>query len=91
MSRGDGLSDRPISRFDVLHMIKRRAQAAALPLYLHRCDGLSKSERGRPRLPKVLKTVSSDLVAALGQNAEARTVAGDPRARIAQGWAAALE
>jgi hypothetical protein len=52
---------------------------------------LSKSERGRPRLPKVLKTVSSDLVAALGQNAEARTVAGDPRARIAQGWAAALE
>jgi integrase/recombinase XerD len=31
MSRGDGLSDRPISRFDVLHMIKRRAQAAALP------------------------------------------------------------
>jgi integrase len=31
MSRGDGLSDRPMSRFDVLHMIKRRAEAAALP------------------------------------------------------------
>jgi site-specific recombinase XerD len=31
MSRGGKLSDRPMSRFDVLHMIKRRAEAAALP------------------------------------------------------------
>jgi site-specific recombinase XerD len=31
VSRGGGLSDRPMSRFDVLHMIKRRAEAAALP------------------------------------------------------------
>jgi hypothetical protein len=83
--------DKAMSRFDVLHMINRRAEAAGLPLYLHRCDSLSKSERGRPRLPEVFKTVSSDLVAALGQNAKARTVAWDPRARIAQGWAAALE
>jgi hypothetical protein len=59
----------------VLYMIKRRAKGAGLPLYLHRCDGLSKSERGRPRLPEVFKTVSSDLVASLGQNAEARTQA----------------
>jgi integrase len=31
VSRGNGLSDRPMSRFDVLHMIKRRAEVAALP------------------------------------------------------------
>jgi integrase/recombinase XerD len=31
MSKGDALSHRPMSRFDVLHMIKRRAEAAALP------------------------------------------------------------
>jgi integrase/recombinase XerD len=31
MGRGDQLGDSPMSRFDVLHMIKRRAAAAALP------------------------------------------------------------
>jgi len=31
ISRGDRLGDRPMSRFDVFHMIKRRAQDAALP------------------------------------------------------------
>ena len=31
MSRGEKLGGRPMSRFDVLHMIKRRAEAAALP------------------------------------------------------------
>ena len=31
MRRGDKVGDRPMSRFDVLHMIKRRAEAAALP------------------------------------------------------------
>jgi integrase/recombinase XerD len=31
MSRGDRFSDKPMSRFDVLHMIKRRAKTAALP------------------------------------------------------------
>jgi addiction module HigA family antidote len=31
MSKGDKLSDNPMTRFDVLHMIKRRAQAAGLP------------------------------------------------------------
>ncbi len=31
MSKGDKLSDNPMTRFDVLHMIKRRAQAASLP------------------------------------------------------------
>lgn len=30
-----------MSRFDVLHMIKRRAEAAALPLYLQRHNELS--------------------------------------------------
>jgi integrase/recombinase XerD len=31
MGKGDRLGDRAMSRFDVLHMIKRRAEAAALP------------------------------------------------------------
>ena len=31
MAKGDRLRDRTISRFDVLHMIKRRAEAAGLP------------------------------------------------------------
>jgi integrase/recombinase XerD len=31
MGKGDRLSERPMSRFDVLHMIKRRAEAAGLP------------------------------------------------------------
>ncbi|HKU28115.1 MAG TPA: tyrosine-type recombinase/integrase [Candidatus Sulfotelmatobacter sp.] len=31
MGKGDRLGDRPMSRFDVLHMIKRRAEAAGLP------------------------------------------------------------
>jgi integrase len=31
MSKGDRLGDRTMSRFDVLHMIKRRAEAAGLP------------------------------------------------------------
>jgi site-specific recombinase XerD len=31
MSKGDKLADNPMTRFDVLHMIKRRAQAAGLP------------------------------------------------------------
>src|SRR5229473_622642 len=31
MSKGDKLTDNPMTRFDVLHMIKRRAQAAGLP------------------------------------------------------------
>ncbi len=38
---------------------------------------LSKSGCGRPPLPEVFKTVSSDWVATLGQNAKARTVAWD--------------
>src|SRR5262249_7538953 len=89
--RGDKLTDHAMIRSDVLYMIKRRAKGAGLPLYLYRWDGLSKSERGRPRPPEVFKTVSSDLVASLGQNAKARTVARDLKARIAQGWAVALE
>ena len=32
MSKGDKLTDNPMTRFDVLHMIKRRAQAASLTL-----------------------------------------------------------
>jgi hypothetical protein len=79
-----GTPDKPLLQLEI------KNQEAAFP-YLHRCDDLSKSERGRPRLPEVFKTVSSDLVASLGQNAKARTVAWDLRARIAQGWAAALE
>ena len=47
---------------------------------------LSKSERRRPSPPRFFKPVSSDLVASLGQNAKARTVAWDLRARIAQGF-----
>jgi len=31
MGKGDRLGDRAMSRFDVLHMIKRRAEAAGLP------------------------------------------------------------
>ena len=31
MGKGESLSERAMSRFDVLHMIKRRAKAAALP------------------------------------------------------------
>jgi integrase/recombinase XerD len=31
MGKGDRLGERAISRFDVLHMIKRRAEAAGLP------------------------------------------------------------
>jgi hypothetical protein len=31
MGKGDRLGDRAMSRFDVFHMIKRRAEAAALP------------------------------------------------------------
>ena len=31
MGKGDKLTDNPMTRFDVLHMIKRRAQAAGLP------------------------------------------------------------
>jgi integrase/recombinase XerD len=31
MGKGDRLGDKPMSRFDVLHMIKRRTEAAALP------------------------------------------------------------
>ena len=31
MSKGDKLADNPMTRFDVLHMIKRRTQAAGLP------------------------------------------------------------
>ena len=31
MGKGDRLGDKPMSRFDVLHMIKRRAEAACLP------------------------------------------------------------
>ncbi len=31
MSKGDKLTDNPMTRFDVLHMIKRRARAAGLP------------------------------------------------------------
>lgn len=31
MGKADRLSERPMSRFDVLHMIKRRAEAAGLP------------------------------------------------------------
>jgi integrase/recombinase XerD len=31
MGKGDRLGDKPMSRFDVLHMIKRRAEAASLP------------------------------------------------------------
>jgi integrase len=31
MGKGDRLGDKAMSRFDVLHMIKRRAQAAGLP------------------------------------------------------------
>ncbi len=33
MHKGDKLTDKPMSRFDVFQMIKRRAKAAALPLY----------------------------------------------------------
>jgi integrase/recombinase XerD len=50
--RGDKLTDNAMIRSDVLYMIKRRAKGAGLPLYLHRCDGLSKSERGRPASPR---------------------------------------
>jgi hypothetical protein len=57
----------PMIRSDVLYMIKRRAKGAALPLYLQRCDDFSKFGHGRPRLPEVFKTVSSDWVATLGQ------------------------
>jgi integrase len=32
MGQGDRLVERPMSRFDVLHTIKRRAEAAALPV-----------------------------------------------------------
>jgi hypothetical protein len=31
MGKGDRLGDKAMSRFDVLHMIKRRAEAAGLP------------------------------------------------------------
>jgi integrase/recombinase XerD len=31
LRRGDRLGEQAMSRFDVLHMIKRRAEAAALP------------------------------------------------------------
>jgi len=31
MHKGDKLTDKPMTRFDVFHMIKRRAKAAALP------------------------------------------------------------
>jgi hypothetical protein len=31
MHKGDQLTDNAMGRFNVLHMIKRRAQAAALP------------------------------------------------------------
>jgi hypothetical protein len=31
MHKGDRLTDKPMSRFDVCHMIKRRAKAAFLP------------------------------------------------------------
>jgi integrase/recombinase XerD len=31
MGKGDRLGERAMSRFDVLHMIKRRAEAAGLP------------------------------------------------------------
>jgi hypothetical protein len=84
--KGNKLTDNPISRSDVLYMIKRRAQAAALPLYLHRCDRLSKSERGRPPLPEVSKTVNSDLVASLGQTQKARTVAWAPSRSLRKGF-----
>ena len=48
---------------------------------------LSKSERRRPSPPRFFKPVSSDLVASLGQNAKARTVAWDPRAQFSRAMA----
>ncbi len=73
----DEYLDNPMIRSDVLYMIKRRAKGAALPLYLKCRDDLSESGCGRPPLPQVFKTVSSDWVATLGHNAKARTVAWD--------------
>jgi len=75
--KGDKLTGNPMIRSDVLYMIKRRAKGAALPLYLKCRDDLSESGCGRPPLPQVFKTVSSDWVATLGHNAKARTVAWD--------------
>jgi hypothetical protein len=63
----------------------------ALPLYLYRYSDLSGSGRGRPPLPEVFKTVSSDWVAMPGQERKGPHSRLGPRARIAQGWAAALE
>jgi hypothetical protein len=78
----------PMIRSDVLYMIKRRAKGAALPLYLQRCDDFSKFGHGRPRLPEVFKTVSSDWVATLGQKRKGPHSRLGRRARIAQRWAA---
>jgi hypothetical protein len=91
VGRGNRLSQCAMSRFDVIHMIKRRAEAAALPFVsLPLCD-LSGSGRGRPPLPEVFKTVSSDWVAMPGHERKGPHSRLGPRARIAQGWAAALE
>jgi hypothetical protein len=49
MSKGDKLIDNPMTRFDVLHMIKRRAQAAGLP-YSTCCH-----TSVRPASPHILK------------------------------------
>jgi site-specific recombinase XerD len=43
LGKGERLGAKAMSRFDVFHMIKRRAKAAALPLYLQLCSDLSKS------------------------------------------------
>ena len=68
--KGNRLTENPMAREDVLAMIKRRAKAAALPLYLKRSNDLSESGRDRPFLPEVLKTVSSALAVAPGQKTQ---------------------
>ena len=74
--KGNKLTENPMTREDVLAMIKRRAAGAALPLYLVDSQHLSDSGRGRSSLLQVYETVGSALVVTPGtKNAMARTVA----------------
>ena len=80
-----------LPRFALLHSRLLRYQLRPLPSYLYRYSDLSESGRGRPPLPEVFKTVSSDWVAMPGHQRKGPHSRLGPRARIAQGWAAALE
>ena len=63
MHKGDKLTDKPMTRFDVFQMIKRRAKAATLPYstccHTFRATGITTFQAGRARrLPSPIPLVA---------------------------------